>query len=131
MFPVISGVNREVRAFQFKACLNKESGVKELFENGFNCNFKRNFESDQEALAAVRERENWKEKRQIKHIQDLSMNSPGIPDSAHGPATSTCTKFKSESRKCWLENVDQVPNLIPFLRQNPPVDQKVFHLVLA
>lgn len=59
------------------------------------------------------------------------MNSPGLPDSFHSPTTSTCTKFISEGRECWLENVDHIPNLIPFLKQNPPVDVQVFHLVLA
>lgn len=122
-------MNWEVRMFPFKACLNKESGLKEL-------------SSKMDLIAAsngilsltrkpLQKRENWKEKCQIKHIKDLYMISPGIASSFHSPTTSTCTKFISESRECWLENVDHVPSLIPFLKQNPPVDVKVFHLVLA
>lgn len=67
----------------------------------------------------MQKRDNWKEKRQIKSIKDVYMTSPGVARSVHSPTTSTCTKFRSESRECWLENVDHVPSL------------KVFHLVLA
>lgn len=100
------------------------------FENGLNCKFQRNIESDQEALAAVQERENRKEKHQIKHNKDLYINSPGFADSFHSPTTSTCRKFLSESR-CWLENVDHIPNRNAFLNQKPPVEGKGFSLGLG